>query len=182
MKRIAISWSRGKDCAWALRSLPEAGHLITTFDESTGLLPIHKVPLAKIEAQAAALRMPFIAIPLPPNCPNSIYIERFAMASSLFDAIVFGDLFLEDIRRFREQSFPKQELLFPLWQSNTAELAHQMIEGGLVATITSANDPSLVGRVYDKSFLASLPPGTDPCGENGEFHTWVHPECLASFR
>ena len=182
MKRIAVAWSGGKDCAWALRSLPAASHLICTFDETTNVVSIHNTAIADIDRQAIALQMPVIKVPLPPQCPNAAYIERFAAACAQFDAIAFGDLFLEDIRQFRERSLPERELLFPLWKRDTGQLAREMIRCGLAATVTAAQDASLIGRLFDEAFLASLPTATDPCGENGEFHTYVHPSCLASFR
>jgi len=182
VKRTAVAWSGGKDCAWALRSVPAASHLICTFDETTNVVPIHNTKLADIDRQALALQMPVMKIPLPSQCSNAVYIQRFAEACAPFDAIVFGDLFLEDIRQFREQSLPEKELLFPLWKRDTPQLAREMILGGLVATVTAAQDPALIGRLFDEAFLASLPTATDPCGENGEFHTYVHPSCLASFR
>jgi diphthamide synthase (EF-2-diphthine--ammonia ligase) len=182
VNRIAVAWSGGKDSAWALRSVPSASHLICTFDESTSVVPIHNTPLADISRQAEALRMPLIKVPLPSHCPNTIYIERFAAACAQFDAIVFGDLFLDDIRQFRIRSFPDKQLLFPLWNRNTGELAREMIRSGLIATVTVAQNPSFVGQPFDEAFLERLPPTADPCGENGEFHTYVNPACLASFR
>jgi len=181
--KAAVAWSGGKDCAWALRRVGLcATHLITTFDESSGLVPIHNVPLGAIRRQAEALRMELIAVPLPASCPNTIYVDQFGRACAEFDTLVFGDLFLQDIREFRERSFVNMTLEFPLWGQHTGELAREMIDGGLRATVTAARNPALIGRRFDYSLLADLPEETDPCGENGEFHTWVEPECLVSFR
>ena len=181
--KVAVAWSGGKDCAWALRDTgPRVTHLITTFDESTGSVPIHNVPLTQIEQQAQALQRILIKVPLPQPCPNAVYVERFTKACAGFNAIVFGDLFLAEIRAFRERSFPGFRLEFPLWGRDTRLLAQKMISGGLRARITAASNPAWVGRPFDLPFLNELPPDVDPCGENGEFHTLVEPECLVSFR
>ena len=161
---------------------PRATHLITTYDEQSGLVPIHNVKMSEVRLQAEVLRMKFIGVPLPTNCPNTMYIEQFKKACSGFEAIVFGDLFLADIREFREQSFPEWSLEFPLWGRDTSELAREMIACGLQASVTAAQDAAWIGRKFDDRFLSDLPSGTDYCGENGEFHTWVEPECLVSFR
>ena len=181
--KVAVAWSGGKDCAWALRDVgPRATHLVTTFDESTGLVPTHNVALMQIEQQARVLERTLVKVPLPQPCPNAAYVERFTQACAGFDAIVFGDLFLGDIRSFREQSFPGFCLEFPLWGRDTNQLARQMIAEGLRARITAASNPAWIGRPFDRHFLDKLPRDVDPCGENGEFHTLVEPECLASFR
>lgn len=187
MKRAVLSWSGGKDCAWCLRVSPlPIDALVTTFDESTGLVPIHNVPVSRMDAQAAALGIHLRKVALPPACPNDEYRERVSAAFQADEPIIFGDLFLQDIRDFRERSFPGRELIFPLWNRDTAALAREMIAGGLQATVTAV-DPtklpaSLVGRAFDERFLADLPAAVDPCGENGEFHTFVSEQCLASFR
>lgn len=182
-----LSWSGGKDCAWCLRASPlPIAALVTTFDETTGRVPIHNVPIHRVEAQAAALGIPLRKVALPAACPNGQYIERLATAFAADEAVIFGDLFLRDIRAFRERSFPGRELIFPLWGRDTAALAREMIAGGLAATITAVDADvlphSLVGSQFDRRFLSALPATADPCGENGEFHTFVSETWLASFR
>lgn len=167
-----------------LESTPIAG-LITTFDAEQGTIPIHGVPLSSIREQAQSLNLPMLEVGLPGYCPNPVYVDRFTKACRLagVDTVVFGDLFLREVRQFREQSFPLLDLMFPLWGSDTAVLAQEMLAGGVAATITAVNPEvlpvTLIGCPFDQRFLQSLPPTIDPCGENGEFHTLVAPSCLA---
>lgn len=182
-----LSWSGGKDCAWCLRESPmPIAALLTTFDETTGLVPIHNVSIDRVAAQAAALGLPLRRVPLPPACPNAEYVARVSAAMRPDEAVIFGDLFLQDIREFRERSFSARELLFPLWGRSTAVLAQEMICGGLTATVTAVDADKLplssVGAAFDRRFVAALPADVDPCGENGEFHTFVSEKWLASFR
>ncbi len=180
-----LCWSGGKDCAWCLRECSPSS-LLTTFDEGTGLVPIHNVPVARIRWQASALGLPLREVALPSRCSNEEYRKRVAAALASGESMIFGDLFLRDIREFRERSFPDRELVFPLWGRDTGELAEDMIRSGLQATVTAVNrellPESAVGCAFDRRFLAALPPGTDPCGENGEFHTFVSETWLASYR
>ncbi len=180
MKRAIISWSGGKDAAWALhrvRGEYEVVALLTTLAEETALVPIHNVPLIAIEAQAQSLGLPLRVVRLPQPCSNAEYTRLLAPVWETADAdtVVFGDLFLSDIREWRENLLATTRLTpaFPLWLEPTAELAREMIRGGLRARVCAAHDPQLIGRDFDETFLAELPPHTDPCGENGEFHTFV---------
>jgi diphthamide synthase (EF-2-diphthine--ammonia ligase) len=187
LKSAVLSWSGGKDCAWCLRVSPfPIAALLTTFDETTGRIPIHDVPLDCIEAQADALRIPLRKVALPAACPNEEYRARVAAALRPGEAVMFGDLFLQDVREFRERSFPDWELVFPLWGLDTAALAGEMVREGLEATVTAVDTrvlpASLVGSAFDQEFLSALPAGVDPCGENGEFHTFVSESWLASSR
>jgi len=193
LKRVLLSWSSGKDSAWALhlmrrRALEtgvEIGGLLTTFNEVADRVAMHAVRRKLVEAQAAATGLPLRAIELPWPCSNEEYESRMAEACRAavadgFEAIAFGDLFLRDIREYREGKLAGSGLepLFPLWEIPTRELAHEMIRGGQRARITCVDkkqlDASFAGREFDLELLADLPPQTDPCGENGEFHTFAY--------
>ena len=184
-----ISWSSGKDSALALHQVLRAGEvevagLLTTVNAEFQRVAMHGVRRELLEAQAAALELPLHVVELPWPCSNESY-ERLmgaAVANALsaqVEVIVFGDLFLEDVRRYRERMLDGSGLrpLFPLWQRPTAELADELIDSGVEAVVTcvdSAQAPAdLAGRWYDRAFLAELPGGVDRCGENGEFHTVV---------
>ncbi|MCG8461728.1 MAG: adenine nucleotide alpha hydrolase [Holophagales bacterium] len=185
-----LSWSSGKDCAWALRELRRGGDLevtalLTTVDEASQRVAMHRVRRQLVEAQAAALGLPLVVVDLPWPCPNTEYERRLGRACArAFDegvgAMAFGDLFLEDVRAYRESKLEGTGLrpIFPLWGRDTADLARRMIEGGLraiVACVDTARLPaSFAGRAYDAELLADLPAGVDPCGEGGELHTFVH--------
>jgi uncharacterized protein (TIGR00290 family) len=188
MKTI-LSWSSGKDSAWTLhylRSDPtiEVVALLTTVNDAFDRVAMHGVRRDILEAQAEAAGLPLHVVRLPWPCSNGDY-ERLMgdyvreQAESGVSAIAFGDLYLEDIRAYREQKLTGSGLtpLFPLWGKPTRELAEEMIEGGLVTYVATVNpnklDASFAGRRFDRSFIAGLPPGVDPCGENGEFHTCV---------
>jgi uncharacterized protein (TIGR00290 family) len=145
---------------------------------------MHGVRQALLERQVAALGLPAIIVPIPSPCPNAVYETRMAAACARIkgqgvDVMLFGDLFLEDIRAYREKNLAAAGMtpLFPLWGRDTAQLAQGMIASGLVAHIVCLDpkklDKSFAGRRFDESLLADLPPGVDPCGENGEFHTVV---------
>lgn len=187
--RVLLSWSSGKDSAYALhvlRATPgaEVVGLLTTVNEAFDRVAMHAVRRDLLEAQASAAALPLHAVPIPSPCPNEAY--EAAMATALaaaraegVQAIAFGDLFLADIRRYREERLALLGLqpLFPLWGRSTNALAIEMIESGLRARLTCV-DPrqlpeSFAGREFDRELLAALPPGVDPCGENGEFHTFA---------
>lgn len=187
MKRALVSWSGGKDAAWSLlRSQRdfEIAALVTTVSEQDQSVPIHRIPGNAVEGQAAALGIELWKVPLPQPCANSVYKERLmpvwqrALENGI-DAVIFGDLFLADIRAWREQLLEGTGLTacFPLWGEPTERLALEMIQGGLRATICavdSAKIPRLLpGVPFDAALIANLPNGVDPCGENGEFHTFV---------
>jgi uncharacterized protein (TIGR00290 family) len=186
--KAVISWSGGKDSAWALRLARQSGvepvALLTTYDQATVRIPIHNVPMASIRRQSDALGIPLQPVPLPWPCSNDEYLRRVrvawqAAAGEGVEAIVFGDIQLADIREFRERALDGVGLtpLFPLWQADTRRLARDIIAAGIDAAITAVDEtrlkPDLIGRRFDLSFLAELPLGVDPCGENGEFHTVV---------
>jgi len=188
--RVLLSWSSGKDSAWTLFQLQqnpevEVVGLLTTFNSEFDRSAIHGVRLELVRAQAEAAGLPLLEIPLPWPCSNKEYEKLMEQAlirarqELAPDAVAFGDLFLEDIRRYREERMADTglELMFPLWGISTNELAERMIEAGLQAHITCL-DPtkvpaSLAGASFDRSFINGLPETVDPCGENGEFHTFV---------
>jgi uncharacterized protein (TIGR00290 family) len=186
---FALSWSGGKDSALALWTLrreqlePEA--LITTVTEGYARISMHGVRRELLARQAGALRIPLVEVVIPPACVNDVYEARMAQAFgaeplSGAEAVAFGDLFLEDVRAYREERLAAagKRGLFPLWGRNTTALAKEFLDAGFEATLVcvdpGALDGDFVGRRYDEQLLAELPPGVDPCGENGEFHTFVH--------
>ena len=187
--KILVSWSTGKDSAWTLHllrrdAIGRPAALLTTVNEAFDRVAMHAVRADVLRAQADAAGLPLITIPLPWPCSNAVYEERLAHAvraavADGFTHVAFGDLFLRDIRRYREERLAASGLtpIFPLWDRPTDALAREMIDGGLRATLTSV-DPrvlpaSFAGRAFDEALLRDLPPGVDPCGENGEFHTCV---------
>ena len=190
--RVVVSWSSGKDCAWTLhrlRSQPdvEVLGLLTTFNEAVDRVAMHAVRRPLVAAQADAAGLPLLAVPLPWPCTNEAYLERMATAVREIRAagathLAFGDLFLEEVRRFRVDSLAGSgvEPLFPLWGTpdDTPGLAATMIRAGLRAVVTCVDPRQLpatfVGRAFDETFLRDLPAGVDPCGERGEFHTFCH--------
>jgi uncharacterized protein (TIGR00290 family) len=189
-RKILISWSSGKDSAWALQLLRrqekyEIAGLITTLNSAFDRVAMHSTRRALVEMQAAAAGLPLTAIPLPWPCSNAEYerIMREVCERAVrqgVTAIAFGDLFLADIRAYRERQLQDTGLepLFPLWQMPTPGLAREMIEAGLRARLVCVDPaklaPEFVGREFDEQLLADLPPGADPCGENGEFHSFVY--------
>lgn len=190
MQRVILSFSSGKDSAWALHVLRrdpevEVVGLLTTLNQVARRVAMHAVREELLEAQAAALGLPLIKVPIPSPCSNEEY-ER-AMSAVMarvradgVDAVAFGDLYLEDIRRYREERLAPTRVaaLFPLWGLPTAALAREMVAAGLRAHVTCVDpkqlDPSFAGRTFDAAFLDDLPPGVDPCGENGEFHSFAY--------
>jgi uncharacterized protein (TIGR00290 family) len=190
VQRVLLSWSSGKDSAWALHTLRRCEHvelvgLLTTVNEEFDRVAMHGTRRSVLDAQAAAAGLPLWSVPLPWPCTNEDYEQRMravcerAVAEKV-DAIAFGDLFLEDVRAYREKQLQPTGLkpLFPLWQLPTSELAREMIAGGLRAKLTCVDTKQLpaefVGREFDASLLHELPAGVDPCAERGEFHTCVY--------
>lgn len=183
-----VSWSSGKDSAFALHEARRAGieiaGVLTTVNAVYDRVAMHGVRDALLDRQIAALGLPAIKVPIPSPCPNEIYEARMEEACAAIKAqgirhIVFGDLFLEDLRAYRIEKLAAagMEPLFPLWRRDTALLAREMIASGLLARVACL-DPrklprSFAGRAFDEAFLRDLPEGIDPCGENGEFHTAV---------
>jgi uncharacterized protein (TIGR00290 family) len=190
MQRILLSWSSGKDSAWTLHVLRqhrdvELVGLLTTLNRNFDRVAMHGTQRSVLEAQATTAGLPLWDIPLPWPCSNEDYERSMRAAcdravSEKVDAIAFGDLFLEDVRAYRETQLQPTGLkpLFPLWQLPTTELAREMIAGGLLAKLTCVDTKQLpstfVGRDYDSALLKELPPEVDPCGERGEFHTCVY--------
>lgn len=184
-----ISWSSGKDSAFALHEVRKAGSFevagaLTTVTDTFSRVSIHGVREEILRAQLDAAGLPPLIVPIPYPCPNEIYEQRMSEALAQARAtgvthMIFGDLFLEDIRAYREEKLSGTGItpVFPLWQRPTAQLARDMIASGLkafIATVDLAKLPaSFAGRAFDDALLADLPDGVDPCGENGEFHTCV---------
>jgi uncharacterized protein (TIGR00290 family) len=187
---VALSWSGGKDSALALHALRrEQGTLpaalLTTVTEDYGRVSMHGVRRELVHAQAHAAGVPLVEVAIPADCSNDVYEARVARV--LGDAplagvetMAFADLFLQDIRAYREQRLATGgwKALFPLWGRDTAALAREFIDAGFEAVLVCVDpsqlDPAFAGRAFDQSLLADLPAGVDPCGENGEFHTFVH--------
>jgi uncharacterized protein (TIGR00290 family) len=189
-RRVLLSWSSGKDSAWCLHVLNrqedvEVVGLLTTFNESVDRVAMHAVRRQLVAAQAESIGLPLIPVMLPWPCSNDDY--EAAMKKALREVcdqldvrtIAFGDLFLEDIRAYREERMAAwdAEAIFPIWNSATSQLAARMIDAGLRAYLTCV-DPrqcpaEFAGRLYDKNMLSDLPESVDPCGENGEFHSFV---------
>jgi uncharacterized protein (TIGR00290 family) len=184
-----VSWSSGKDSAWALHVVQKSGAfdvaaLLTTVNRTHERVAMHAVRQSLLEAQAAAAGLPLVAVPIPSPCSNEEY-ER-AMAEAMDRALaegvthmIFGDLFLEDVRRYREEKLAPCGIapVFPLWGIPTRQLAEEMIAGGLRSYLTCVDprklDKSFAGREWNSQLLAELPATVDPCGECGEFHTFA---------
>lgn len=187
--KVLLSWSTGKDSAWCLHALGgvadvEVVGLLATVNEAHGRVAMHGVRQELLAAQARAVGLPLVLVGLPSPCPNGTYDAAMEQAMARaraagVEAVAFGDLFLEDVRRYREERLGRVGMttLFPLWGRPTRGLAEEMIAAGLRARLTCV-DPralpaSFVGREFDHSFLGELPAGVDPCGENGEFHSFA---------
>ena len=184
-----VSWSSGKDSAFALcetrrLGLAEIVGVVTTVNERYDRVAMHGVRSELLDRQIAALNLPAIKVLIPSPCTNEIYEARMAEACATIKAsgvhhVIFGDLFLEDIRAYRERTLAAIGMtpIFPLWGRDTRQLAREMIDSGLVAHLVCL-DPkrtpaSLAGRRFDAALLKEIPPDVDPCGEKGEFHTVV---------
>jgi uncharacterized protein (TIGR00290 family) len=190
LTKVLLSWSSGKDSAWTLHLLRQRPDtqitaLLTTFNSVADRVAMHAVRRTLVEAQAERTGIPLWAVELPSPCSNLEYEDRMravcqrATAEGI-TAIAFGDLFLQEIRDYRVRQLQGSGLepLFPVWQIPTDQLGREMIAGGVMAKITCV-DPkkltkSFAGRDYDLRLLQALPPEIDPCGENGEFHTFVY--------
>jgi uncharacterized protein (TIGR00290 family) len=189
VRKALIAWSSGKDSAWALHEARRAGEFeiagaLTTVTETFDRVSMHGVRAELLRAQLEAARLVPAIVHIPFPCPNEIYEARMGAAMKEASAagvthVIFGDLFLEDIRAYREAQLARIgiEAVFPLWQKPTGALAQEMIEGGLRAHLVCVDCSKLpanfAGRKFDRTLLADLPRGIDPCGENGEFHTFV---------
>jgi uncharacterized protein (TIGR00290 family) len=190
LTKVALSWSSGKDSTWALhllRQRPDVqiAALITTFNAEADRVAMHAVRRALVEVQAERTGIPLWAVELPWPCSNLEYEDRMRAVCQRgtaegVTAVAFGDLFLQDVRDYRIRQLQESGLepMFPLWQIPTGQLSRDMIATGMKAKITCV-DPSKIaksfaGCEYDVSLLNALPAGADPCGENGEFHTFVY--------
>ncbi len=184
-----LLWSGGKDSALALHALRKTGEyavaaLLTTVTEEYDRISMHGVRRALLERQAVAVGLPLTQVPIPKNCSNAEYASRMASACEELkgmglSTVASGDIFLEDVRRYREEQLAEAGMrgVFPLWGRDSAQLARAFVAAGFAAVTVCVDGQALgkewVGRAYDARFLADLPPGIDPCGENGEFHTFV---------
>ncbi len=184
-----LAWSSGKDSAWALHTARQGREfevvaLLTTVNRTHERVAMHAVRESLLEIQAAAAGLPLVKVPIPSPCSNEIYEHAMSDAMARARAagiqhIIFGDLFLEDVRAYREKQLARCRMVpvFPLWGRNTRQLAADMLAGGLSAFVTCVDarqlDRTFAGRRFDKDLLAALPPNVDPCGENGEFHTFA---------
>jgi uncharacterized protein (TIGR00290 family) len=184
-----VSWSSGKDCAFALWEAQRAGDLdicglLTTTNEAVGRVAMHGTRNELMRRQAEAVGLPVLEVGLPWPCSNEDYASRMLAACDTMKAqgvshVVYGDLFLEDIRAYRDEKMSQAGLtaVYPLWKRDTRQLARDMIASDLKTVVVCIDpkklDPSFAGRWFDEAFLNELPDGIDPCGENGEFHTCV---------
>jgi len=190
MKRTLLSWSSGKDSAWSLHLLRQQNEyeivgLLTTFNQAANRVAMHAVRRSLVEAQAKAAGIPLWDVDLPWPCSNSDYecimTETCkAAVQAGIECIAFGDLFLTDIRAYREKQLENSGLqpIFPVWGMPTNELARSMIKSGMRAKLTCVDPrllaPDFVGREFDEQLLSEFPSDIDPCGENGEFHTFIY--------
>ena len=187
---VLFAWSGGKDSALALHVLQATGEytpaaLLTTVTEDYDRISMHGVRRELLEKQADALGYPLVVVTIPTSCTGEEYEARMRRALEAgsrrgVTGVVFGDLFLEDVRSYRERNLAKvgMKAIFPLWGEDTPTLARRFIDLGFRGIVTcvdgQALDGGFVGRDYDEGFLSELPAGVDPCGENGEFHTFVY--------
>jgi uncharacterized protein (TIGR00290 family) len=190
MKRTLLSWSSGKDSAWSLHLLRQQNQyetvgLLTTFNQAANRVAMHAVRRSLVQAQARAAGIPLWDVDLPWPCSNADYDSimgetcKSAVRAGI-ECIAFGDLFLTDIRAYREKQLENYRLrpIFPVWGTPTRELALSMIKSGVRAKLTCIDSkrlaPEFAGREFNEQLLSDLPPEIDPCGENGEFHTFVY--------
>jgi uncharacterized protein (TIGR00290 family) len=191
--KTLVSWSSGKDSAWMVHALRQRadvglGALLTTINEPAQRVAMHAVRVELLQAQADALGLPLWIVPIPSPCPNEVYERAMGQAVARavgegFTHVAFGDLFLEDIRRYREERLAGTGLtpIFPLFDADTGattRLAREMVAAGLGARITCVDprqvDARFAGREFDAALLDELPPSVDPCGERGEFHSFAY--------
>jgi len=189
-EKALLSWSSGKDSAWTLHRLRQQDEvevvgLLTTINEAFERVAMHAVRVELLEAQAAAVGLPLVRVAIPSPCPNDVYEQAMSRAidaarAAGVSAMAFGDLFLEDIRRYRIEKLAGTGVrpIFPIWGIPTAALAREMVSGNLRARLTCVDPKSLsssfAGREFDGALLDELPPSVDPCGERGEFHTFAY--------
>jgi len=189
-QKILMAWSSGKDSALALDAVLaderlEVVSLLTTVTAEYDRVSMHGVREELLDMQADALGLPLCKVTIRPDASNDDYESRMAAALDPFcrqgvSAVAFGDVFLADVRKYREEKLAKAHLrgIFPIWRQDTAALARRFVGQGFKAVVTCVDTQQLgadfAGRDFDEGFLAELPAGVDPCGENGEFHTFVH--------
>ncbi|TKJ28573.1 MAG: ATP-binding protein [Chloroflexi bacterium B3_Chlor] len=189
-ERVLLSWSGGKDAALALHQIPtwenfEVAALLTTVTQEYDRISMHGVRRVLLERQAVSLGLPLEIVFISKTTSNEEYGRAMQQALEKYladgvSSVAFGDVFLEDVRKYREENLATigMEALFPLWKRDTTELAHTFIDLGYEAVVTCVDsellDGAFVGRTFDRGFVADLPPDVDPCGENGEFHSFVH--------
>ncbi len=189
MKKTMLSWSSGKDSAWMLHVMRQDPDMVVdglfcTINEKFDRVAMHAVRVALLQKQADSVGLPIQLIPIPYPCSNADYAKIMTTFVTRekergVECFAFGDLFLEDIREYREKSLSGTGItpIFPIWGNDTRVLATTMVDSGLRAQITCVDPSQLAaefsGREFDASFLSDLPPGVDPCGENGEFHSFA---------
>jgi uncharacterized protein (TIGR00290 family) len=189
-EKVLLTWSGGKDSAMSLYELQmtreyEISALLTTVTEEYNRISMHGVQIILLEQQAECLGLAIEKVSITKNSSNEEYEAKMRdklmhYQSQGVSSVVFGDIFLEDLRKYREENLSKMGMrgLFPLWKRDTTELAHTFIDLGFKAIVTCVDsnvlDKIFVGRVFDERFLSELPPAVDPCGENGEFHSFVY--------
>ena len=189
-EKILLSWSGGKDSSLTLYELQRAGGfeiaaLLTTVTREFDRISMHGVRRVLLEQQVTSLGLPLRQVLIPPMCANVEYEQKMGAALAEFQAqgvtgVAFGDIFLEDLRAYREQKLTGANLraIFPIWKRDSRELAESFIALGFRAVVVCVDpkklDPSFVGAEFSNEFLSRLPPSADPCGENGEFHTFVY--------
>jgi uncharacterized protein (TIGR00290 family) len=185
-----LAWSSGKDSAWALYTVHqdpefEVVALVTTVNRTYDRVAMHAVRASLLELQATAAGLPLVKVPIPSPCPNEVYEQAMSDAMTRARAggvrhVIFGDLFLEDVRAYREKQLARCGMtpVFPLWGKDTRQLAEDMVAGGLSAYLTCIDprhlDRTFAGRRFDRNLLSALPRLVDSCGENGEFHTFAN--------
>jgi uncharacterized protein (TIGR00290 family) len=190
MEKILFGWSGGKDSTMALYEILKNNHykvvsLLTTITKDYDRISMHGVRRPLVEQQAKSLNIPLYQVLIPKDCSNEIYAAKMAEALNKFkqegvETVAFGDIFLEDVRKYREENLDKLNMkgIFPIWGRDSAELAHSFIALGFKSVIscidTKVMDKKFLGRQFDEAFLAELPPKIDPSGENGEFHSFVY--------
>ena len=186
--KVWLAWSSGKDSAWALHVVRQSAELevtalLSTITEPFARVSMHAVREELVDAQARATGLPLLKVYIPSPCPNEVYEAKFGQILSVakgegVTGTVFGDVSLEDVRAYRERQLARVDMAahFPLWGRNTTELAREMVASGLRAYLTCVDPrkipPEFIGAAFDQTFLEQLPNGVNPCGENGEFHTF----------
>jgi uncharacterized protein (TIGR00290 family) len=190
MEKILFGWSGGKDSTMALYEIKkhheyEVVSLLTTVTKDYDRISMHGVRRVLVEQQAKSIGIPLHKVFIPKNCTNEIYVAKMTEALNMFkeqgiEKVGFGDIFLEDVRKYREDNLAKLNMkgIFPIWGRDSAELAHSFIALGFKSVIscidTKVLDQKFLGRQFDEDFLAELPPNIDPSGENGEFHSFAY--------